>query len=147
MRFWDSSALVPLLAAERCSAVSERMLGEDGELVVWWGSRIECLSAVARKCRAGEAADEDVEVALRRLNEIETYASIVEPEAGVRESAELLIRRHPLGAAEALQLAAALAWSRGRPTGMDFVCLDARLGSAARKEGFTVHPSRLPSLA
>jgi len=141
MRFWDSSAIVPLLTAEKDSSFSEKMLKEDGNLVVWWGSRIECLSAIARKHRAGEATEADMEAALRRLNDIETYASMVEPETGVRESAELLIRRHPLGAADAFQLAAALSWSRGRPMGVDFVCLDARLGSAARKEGFTVHPA------
>ena len=140
MRFWDSSAIVPLLTAEKDSPVSERMMREDGNLVVWWGSRIECMSAIARKRRAGEASEADMEAALRRLNDIEAYVSMVEPDAGVRELAELLIRRHPLGAADAFQLAAALLWTQGETRGHHFVSFDQRLREAAAREGFSIRP-------
>lgn len=52
-----------------------------------------------------------------------------------------LLASHPLRAADALQLAAALVWARGQPGGHEIVCLDDRLASAALLEGFTVLPS------
>ena len=56
----------------------------------------------------------------------------------LRERAEGLLRRHPLRAGDALQLAAALTWAQSRPKGMRFLSLDARLSEAADREGFTV---------
>jgi hypothetical protein len=49
VRFWDSSALVPLILREPRTDWAKRLLDEDGELVVWWGSAIECASAIARR--------------------------------------------------------------------------------------------------
>jgi predicted nucleic acid-binding protein len=45
---------------------------------------------------------------------------------------------HPLRAADALQLAAALVWMGGAPNGAELVTRDTRLAHAARKEGFAV---------
>ena len=47
---------------------------------------------------------------------------------------------HPLRAADALQLAAALLWTEGAAMGSQFVCLDQNLREAAVREGFTVLP-------
>jgi len=38
MRFWDSSALVPLLLEQPRSDLVRRWLREDVDQVVWWGS-------------------------------------------------------------------------------------------------------------
>jgi hypothetical protein len=62
---------------------------------------------------------------------------IIDVEA-VKAQATLLLRRHPLRAADALQLGAALLWAEGDPTGRVFHALDARLCHAARGEGFSV---------
>ncbi len=35
MRFWDTSALIPLFVAERATAQVERRLREDPEVIVW----------------------------------------------------------------------------------------------------------------
>jgi hypothetical protein len=51
-----------------------------------------------------------------------------------------LLRNHPLRAADALQLAAALIASEETPQTLEFICLDDRLALAARREGFTVIP-------
>ena len=51
---------------------------------------------------------------------------------------------HPLRAADALQLAAALLASDHEPQRMEVVCLDERLSEAARIEGFTVLPQPSP---
>src|SRR5262249_13992716 len=40
-----------------------------------------------------------------------------------------------------LQLAAALGWVQGQPSGQPFVCLDHRLRAAAQREGFLLMPS------
>ena len=60
----------------------------------------------------------------------------VEPRRQVRDRAIRLLRVHPLRAAEALQLAAALVASRERPETMAFLTGDQRLRSAAEAEGF-----------
>jgi hypothetical protein len=49
-----------------------------------------------------------------------------------------VLRAHPLRAADALQLAAAIAAADGSPASMSFLTLDDRLGDAASREGFPV---------
>ena len=51
MRFWDTSALVPLFIAERESGAAVRRLREDPEVVVWTLARLELLAALARRGR------------------------------------------------------------------------------------------------
>jgi uncharacterized protein len=58
----------------------------------------------------------------------------------VRRTAERLLRVHPLCAADSLQLAAALIDADHDPVTLEIVSLDARLTSAARREGFVVQP-------
>lgn len=41
MKFWDSSAVVPLLAQEPSSKACEALLKDDPAMVVWWGTRVE----------------------------------------------------------------------------------------------------------
>jgi hypothetical protein len=53
-----------------------------------------------------------------------------------------MVRVHDLGAADALQLAAALAASEQRPSTLPCVCLDERLARAAELEGFPVVAER-----
>jgi prevent-host-death family protein len=48
------------------------------------------------------------------------------------------LRVHPLRAADALQLAAAFVAAEGRPSSLEVVTLDGRLGADARKEGFVL---------
>jgi hypothetical protein len=52
--------------------------------------------------------------------------------------AHRLLEAHPLRAADALQLAAALIGVFDRPAGFDFVTFDGILGAAAEREGFSV---------
>jgi hypothetical protein len=62
------------------------------------------------------------------------------PTERLRSTADRLLRVHPLRAADALQLAAALAWADNAPSGLAFVCLDRPLREAAQKEGFVLIP-------
>jgi len=53
MRFWDSSALVPLLVTQPLSSKTDKWVAEDGELAVWTLTPIELASAVLRLVREG----------------------------------------------------------------------------------------------
>ena len=56
----------------------------------------------------------------------------------VRKRALSLLARHPLRAADAAQLGAALLVAEHLPPDFTFVCLDDRLGEAAEREGLQV---------
>jgi predicted nucleic acid-binding protein len=140
MRFWDASALIPLCLQERLSSRLKRLAQQDESLVVWWGSPVECLSAFARLRREAVLGESDEEQARHILRVLQGAWTEVEPTHAVREQAGRVLRLHPLRAADALQLAAALVWSQGDPVGHDFVCLDQRLKEAAQREGFTILP-------
>jgi hypothetical protein len=138
MRFWDASGIIPLLADEPTREHLLRLLEEDAEIIAWWGTPVEIASALARREREGFLAADDVTEALRVAHDLaESWHEIV-PSDSVRRTAERLLRTHPLRAADSLQLAAALIASDHNPVSLDFVCLDARLVSAARREGFSV---------
>jgi hypothetical protein len=66
---------------------------------------------------------------------MDTGAGYLEP---LRRLAQRLVRVHPLRAADAFQLAAALVAAEPDPSGVEFVCLDPRLANAASREGFRV---------
>jgi hypothetical protein len=136
--FWDSSALVPLLIPETRSAELTRLLSADREPVLWWGSPVECLSALYRRHREAPLSTALLRKALKRLDDLVEDMDAVNPSEDIRRRAGRLLATHPLRAADALQLAAALAWCDGSPRGDRFVCLDERLGAAALREGFAL---------
>lgn len=136
MRFWDSSALVPLLVQEGVSyRLGDLYLQENGALV-WWGSEIECASAIARCERENWLSPGEATRALERLDALARSWHRIESIETVRHTARRFLRVHPLRAADALQLAAAFLASEGQPASLGFVCLDERLATAAQKEGF-----------
>ena len=138
MRFWDSSAVVPLLVQE---VSSESIAGEyrrDPEIVVWWSTGIECVSALARLERDSDLPPELLTEALARLDAVLLAAHEVQPVERVRIRATRLLRVHPLRAADSLQLASALVAAEDQPKSLPFVTLDERLALAAQREGFSV---------
>lgn len=144
MMFWDSSAIIPLCIEEPQTKLVQQLIRKDGSIAAWWGSLIECYSAFARLRREGflkVEAEGHVRDILAILSDTWTE---IEPGADIREIAGRLLMIHPLHAADALQLSAALIWSGKRPKGHHFVCLDTRLREAARKEGFALLPIDMP---
>lgn len=143
MRFWDSSAILPLCLNEPFSLMMRTLFSDDPSIAVWWGTSVECCSAFARLRREGritwdeEAGLQDI---LRQLIEC---CSIVEPVDEVRQHARRLLLRNNLRAADALQLGAAMVLTEGNPSEFGFVCLDNRLRDAARQEGFTLFPQQM----
>ena len=138
MRFWESSALVPLLVDEASTADLTRTFADDPDVMVWWGTPIECVSALARLERDGILAPDQVGEAVRRLGALESSWTEVQPVARVRQTAIRLLRVHDLRAADAVQLAAAMVGAGDQPGALPFVSLDDRLLRAADREGFEV---------
>lgn len=146
MRFWDASALVPIIVWEHSSDAVRRLLASDDRIVAWWGSTVECVSGLRRREREGEL---DAPLALRALGRLDALSSgwtEIGPSGAVRSAAEHALAAHPLRVGDAFQLAAALLW-RGEPTSVrELVCLDRRLRDAAAREGFALLPEELPAV-
>lgn len=138
MRFWDSSAIVPLLVHQRCSERAAQLFRADPELIVWWGARVECASALARLAREGSIEAAALSAAAGRLQQFAKVWDEVQPTERLRSGAERLLRVHELRAADALQLAAMLEVGSGEPHDVAVVCFDDRLSRAATREGFRV---------
>ncbi len=138
MRFWDTSALVPLLVPGPRTAHLDSLMRDDPAIAIWWGTPVECVSAIARLEREGRLSPPAAVVALARLDEAIPYWTEVPPTTKVRDQARRLLRVHPLRAADAFQLAAGLVCSTFEPKTMGFVSCDAQLTAAASREGFEV---------
>jgi predicted nucleic acid-binding protein len=138
VKFWDTSALVPLLVAEDATDAVRRVFRDDPIAVVSWTTVVECASALARAEREEQLAPAGVKEAFARLDELARIWREVEPANGQRDLARRLLRVHRLRAADALQLAAATLAAERRPDTLTFVTLDERLEGAALKEGFPV---------
>ncbi len=136
MRFWDASAVVPLLVRQARTKEIEDLLAQDAEMVTWWGTPVECLSALMRLVREGRLDAGQARDAERRLEELRNGWDEVLPGEACRRTAERMLRVHALRAADALQLAAAMIAADHDPRRLGWVCLDQRLGEAAEKEGF-----------
>lgn len=143
MRFWDSSALVPLIVEQASSRQVDRWLAADRQLAVWTLTVIELTSAVMRLAREQRITDADASRAETRIDTLARGSHIVVDIEGVKSQARRLLRVHPLRAADAMQLGAAWEWAGGRPAGRVFHTLDVRLARAARREGFRVVPDAL----
>lgn len=138
MRYWDSSALLPLLVHEDVSHRADELLGDDPSIVTWWGSAVECASALARREREELLAPDDATAALARLRTASAAWTEVPATPIVREQAMRLVRVHPIRAGDAMQLAAAIVAADFQSSLLEIVTFDRRLAGAAEREGFTV---------
>ncbi len=138
MRFWDASAVVPLLLPAPAADPLFAFLKADPDMLVWWGTLVECASALARREREAGLAGADAARAWDALRSLSRQWQEVLPAESIRIAARRLLRVHALRAADALQLGAALVGADGDPAGLAFVSLDLRLAEAAHREGFAV---------
>jgi predicted nucleic acid-binding protein len=105
--------------------------------VVWWGTRVEAVSGIRRLLRENLLKIDQAAMAISRLDQLQIRWDEIIPTESVRETAELLLGRHKLRAADALQLAAALEWCGHHPRGKIIIGADNELLRAAAAEGFT----------
>lgn len=97
-------------------------------MLVWAQTSVEVTSALWRRIRNGDLT----EAARNQALDV----------AQVAARARRLLAAHPLRAADACQLAAALLLCRERTENLEFVTLDERLADAARREGLRVLPAQ-----
>ena len=138
MKFWDSSALVPLLVRETTTPRLRALYEAEPNPMVWWGTFVECASALARRHAEGFLDGDGLAVATTRLEKSAVDWLEISPGPELRTQAVRLVRLHRLRAADALQLAAAIVASDLEPSALEFVTLDSRQAEAAEREGFTV---------
>jgi len=113
-------------------------LADDPRIVTWAWTRVELAGAVERRARAGQLSRTERRAALDRFDELARAWDEVVDLFAVRSRACALLARHPLRAADAAQLAAALLLAEDDPASVCFVCLDERLAFAAEREGLRV---------
>lgn len=142
MRFWDSSAIIPLLVGEATTDAMRAMAQDDPTMLVWWATEVECVSAIARLERQDELASDATVVALDRLGALAERWHEAQPVEAARRTARRLLRVHSLRSADALQLAAAIVAAEGDRASLEIVTLDDHLAEAARREGFVVRQVR-----
>jgi predicted nucleic acid-binding protein len=136
MKFWDASAIIPLVMAEPTTKTVQGIAAKDPAMLVWWATEVECASAIARLEREGGLDASEVTQTFERLKELARGWHEVDPSDAIRETAVRFLRVHALRAADALQLSAAFIAAERRPSSLEVVTLDDRLSVAARKEGF-----------
>jgi uncharacterized protein len=140
MKFWDSSAIVPLVANEENTDYCLKALADDPKMLIWCLSRVEVMSALCRRVRDGLMGPDEFKKSKERLTVILGKVAEVSAVERVRSRALRLLEVHPLRAADACQLAAALVCVQEDPERLTILCFDHRLESAAIKEGFVVNP-------
>jgi hypothetical protein len=139
VRFWDASAVLPLIAEEAGTDLVRTWLSEDTTMLLWGLTRVELSSAIERRHREGRLSSTERRIALQRTKRLCDDAIEVTDLLAVRLRAATLLIHHPLRAADACQLAAALLVAESSPTAvLSMVVLDHRLAEAADREGLDV---------
>ncbi len=101
-------------------------------------SEIEIASALARRCREGDLTAEDRDRALVALRQDLRSFLLIEVRSTLGRRSVTLLKRHPLRAADALQLASCLELEKELRLPVLFVAYDRRLNQAAKKERLEV---------
>lgn len=140
MKFWDASALVPLMINEEATSIVRKCLSEDERIITWAWSRFEVVSAIERRVREGSVSRSERRNVLERFQAFANSWDEITDLVSVRTKAIALLARHPIRATDAGQLGAALLVDEVTPGVLSFVCLDQRLSIAAELEALRVIP-------
>ena len=138
MKYWDASALVPLVVAEPDSDRVRSWLSDDDGIVTWAWTRTEIVSAIERRACEGSLSLQQRRETLARFADLADAWDEVTDMLAIRSRANALLARHPLRAADAGQLGAALLIREQLARELVFVCLDHRLSLAAERESLRV---------
>lgn len=141
MRYWDASALVPVVVQEPATDEVRSWLRDDPAIITWAWTHVEIASAIERLARGGDLSRAERRRSLEAFGALATTWDEVTDVLAVRSRALALLARHPLRAADAAQLAAAQLVGDHLDSALVFVCLDGRLAEAAEREGLTVQPA------
>ena len=91
MRFWDSSAVIPLCVNDPSTATVRRLARENEAIAAWWGTVVECCSALSRLLRQGDLSVSDLTRARHLLDRLAEGWSEVAPGPEVRDQAIRLL--------------------------------------------------------
>ncbi len=140
MRFWDSSALVALQVKQSMTERVRGLYAADPTVIAWVLSDVEILAALRRLERERAISPRALRELVRHYDALWEGVHVIDSVGPVRMRARRLLGIHPLRAADAVKLGAALTAVYDDPRAMEFACLDARLAEAAHREGFAVVP-------
>ena len=138
MRYWDASALVPLIVSQPDSGLARKWLAEDESIVTWVWTGTEIAGAIERLTREGAISRQQRRAALDAFAGLSNRWDEVTDVLAVRSRAVSVLARHPLRAADAGQLGAAMLIQEQLPAPLSFMCLDRRLALAAEREGLRI---------
>jgi uncharacterized protein len=138
MRYFDASALAKRYVREKHSAKVRRLLSSDVPATSRL-SAVEIASALMRRSRDGTLSEKNRDRAWAVLDADLAAMLIVELTPGIVTRAQALLRRYPLRAGDAIQLASCLQLHEELAgAAVSFVAFDVRLVAAARAEGVKV---------
>jgi predicted nucleic acid-binding protein len=135
--YWDSSALVPLCVSQP-QTVAAQILYARYKIVTWWATHVEVVSGLTRLTRTGGMTQQQFLLSKPFVQNLVNGWLAVHESASIAPNACRLLELHPLRAADALQLAAALEACEHNPLGFTLITADQRLADAARQTGFSV---------
>jgi predicted nucleic acid-binding protein len=141
MLFVDASGLVKRYVRERGSAQVRTLLATH-PIAVSRLSEVEVPSALIRLARDGRLAARSRDRVLQAFVADFPSWHIVEVIPAVTALAHTMLRRHELGAGDAIQLASAL-WLRATVIVTGVVAFDTRLVTAAKAEQFAIGIGRV----
>src|SRR5207245_9811672 len=107
LRYWDTSALVPLVVRQRASGRMRSLYRSDAGVLAWWGTRVESESAISRLEREGQFQRRAATAARPRADRFCATWQEVPPSHPIRDHAGRLLRLPALCAVDALPLLAA----------------------------------------
>ena len=134
MRYFDASALVKRYVRETGSVKVRRLLASDTPATSRL-SEIEVAAALERRSREGSFSAAERDRALAAFAIDLRAIVVVELTPDISARARALLRRHPLRAGDAIQLASCLYLQEQLAEPVALVGFDDRLAAAARLEG------------
>lgn len=134
--YFDASALAKRYVEEEQSSEVVSWL-EESTPAICRISEVEIASALARRCREGLISAVDRDRALAALDGDLEAVHVVELASEVLRAARAALLRHPLSAADAIQLAAALTLRDRLGSPIAFLTFDDRLAAASEREGLS----------
>jgi hypothetical protein len=136
--YLDTCALVKLYVKEPGSAAVRAACDRSEALATSRLSYVEAHAAAARRAREGDLSQKaKARFAENWERDWQNYAIVEVSEVVCRLAVELA-GRHPLRAADAVQLASALFLRESARQSILFLCFDERLVAAAQAEGLAV---------
>jgi len=138
MKFWDTSALFPLLVFDVHSHRSRVILNEDREIVASFITPVEINSSIWRRRHANLLDSERHRTADAHFAALTSNWITVGHVREVVDASLSVVSRHSLRSGDAIQLGAAVVARRFLGADLRFVTFDKQLAAVATAEGFHV---------